>query len=141
MPVELEPVHEACAIGLPDEVFEKSCLLPSFKTDFIHRNDLVEKCRVFTGRKESSHRIIILGNFRGVSGKVQLNQQRMLVKQQSAHMLIHGSLYEMMCWPSPRFFQVPVSALSIRDTANHCGLIHWRPLVSSLHWKNILGPA
>ncbi len=120
--LKLEPVREACAIGMPDEVFGEKLfaaviLKPGFHTT---GTELVEKCRISLEEKKVPHRIIILEEFpRGVSGKVQLNQLReLLMKQQSANMLNHGSLYEDdVLAIAADSFQVSVSALSIRDTS------------------------
>jgi long-chain acyl-CoA synthetase len=120
--LKLEPVHEACAIGMPDEVFGEKLfavvvLKPGFHTT---GTDLIEKCRISLEEKKVPHRIIILEEFpKGVSGKVQLSHLReLLVKQQSTHMLIHGNLYENdVLAIAADSFQVPVSALSIRDTS------------------------
>jgi long-chain acyl-CoA synthetase len=120
--LKLEPVREACAIGMPDEVFGEKLFAAVILKPGFHSTgtELVEKCRISLEEKKVPHRIIILEEFpRGVSGKVQLNQLReLLVKQQSANMLNHGSLYEDdVLAIAADSFQVSVSALSIRDTS------------------------
>jgi long-chain acyl-CoA synthetase len=120
--LKLEPVQEACAVGMPDEVFGEKLfavvvLKPGFNTT---GTDLVEKCRISLEEKKVPHRIIILQELpKGVSGKVQLNQLReLLAKQQTAQMLIQGNLFENdVLTIAADSFQVPVSALSIRDTS------------------------
>jgi long-chain acyl-CoA synthetase len=120
--LKLEPVQEACAIGMPDEVFgEKLFAVVVLKAGFhTTGTDLVEKCRISLEEKKVPHRIIILGELpKGVSGKVQLNQLReLLATQQSALTLIQGNHYENdVLTIAADSFQVPVSQLSMRDTS------------------------
>jgi long-chain acyl-CoA synthetase len=120
--LKLEPVQEACAIGMPDEVFgEKPIAVVVLKPGFhATGTDLIEKCRISLEEKKTPHRIIILEELpRGVSGKVQLNQLReLLVRQQSALALINGNHYENdVLTIAADSFQVPVSGLSLRDTS------------------------
>jgi long-chain acyl-CoA synthetase len=120
--LKLEPVQEACAIGMPDEVFGEKLfavvvLKPGFHTS---GTDLIEQCRISLEEKKIPHRIIILEELpRGVSGKVQANQLReLLAGQQSALTIIRGNRYEDdVLTIAADSFQVPVSQLSIRDTS------------------------
>jgi long-chain acyl-CoA synthetase len=117
-----EPVQEACAIGMPDEVFGEKLFAAVVLKPGFHATgtDLIEKCRISLEEKKIPHRIIILRELpRGVSGKVQLTELReQLVRQQSAAKFIHGNHYEDdVLTIAADSFQVPVSHLSMRDTS------------------------
>jgi len=115
-------VSEACAVGLPDEVFGEKLvaavvLKPETKTTAF---ELVEYCRKFLEEKKVPNKIYMLPELpKGPSGKVQLNvlkeslQHTHAPKQETT-----GQYADEVIAVAAEAFQMPASRLTTKDTSN-----------------------
>jgi long-chain acyl-CoA synthetase len=117
-----EFISEACAIGLPDEVFgEKLAAAVVLKQGHeVSSIEIVDFCRGFLDEKKVPNKIFILPALpKGVSGKVQLNSLKQnLLQLQPDKQSKNGQYLERILDIAAEVFQVPVSRLSIADTSN-----------------------
>jgi long-chain acyl-CoA synthetase len=114
-------ISEACALGLPDEVFgEKLVAAVVLKTGFTTTGvELIEYCRQLLEEKKVPQRIhLVAGLPKGVSGKVQLNLlKEQLSKPAEGLPANRGQFADDVLSIAAESFQVPVSRLSVRDTS------------------------
>jgi long-chain acyl-CoA synthetase len=117
-----EFISEACAIGLPDEVFgEKLAAAVVLKQGHeVSSIEIVNFCRSYLDEKKVPNKIFILPSLpKGVSGKVQLNSlKENLLQYQPDKQSKNGQYLEQILNIAAEVFQVPVSRLSIDDTSN-----------------------
>lgn len=114
-------VAEACAIGMPDEVFGEKLvaavvLNPGFT---LTGTEIIEDCRQWLEEKKVPNRLFIVDALpKGVSGKVQLNILReQLLKLQPHTKVNSGDFANEVLSIAAESFQVSVSRLSIEDTS------------------------
>jgi long-chain acyl-CoA synthetase len=114
-------ISEACAIGMPDEVFgEKLVAAVVLKTGYaLSGIEIIETCRLSLEEKKVPHRIFIVDELpKGISGKVQLNTLReQLLHLQPLSSVNTGDFASKILSIAAESFQVPASRLSIQDTS------------------------
>jgi long-chain acyl-CoA synthetase len=116
-----QAVSEACAIGMPDEVFgEKLVAAVVLKPGFtITGTEIIEECRQWLEEKKVPNRIFIVDALpKGISGKVQINALReQLLNLQPQIRVNAGDFENDVLSIASDSFQVPVTRLSIHDTS------------------------
>jgi long-chain acyl-CoA synthetase len=115
-------IGEACALGLPDQVFGERLaaavvLKPGSRTTAL---ELVEHCRQLLEEKKVPHKIWILPSLpKGVSGKVQLEELKTQLKQQHQPVAEQNGHYaDEVIHIAAEAFQVPAERLTVKDNSN-----------------------
>ncbi|MES2647786.1 MAG: AMP-binding protein [Bacteroidota bacterium] len=118
-------ISEACAVGMPDEVFGERLvaavvLKPNAVTNAM---ELVEYCRQLLDDKKVPTKIFILPELpKGASGKVELNTLKQSLQQvQPAKQQTNGQSLGRVLAIAAEAFQIPAERLSIKDTSNTVG--------------------
>ena len=115
-------IMEACALGLPDEVFgEKLVAAVSLKPGAkITSFEIIEYCRNYLEDKKVPHKVFILPACqKASSGKIQLSVlKEQLLQSNQAVQELTGQCLDDVINIAADAFQVPASKLSIRDTSD-----------------------
>jgi len=120
--LEHPAVSEACALGVPDEVFGEMLvaaivLKPGYSATNV---EIVEHCRELLEEKKVPARLHIVSTLpKGVSGKVLVNELREELCRESLkkQLVNNGNYADDVLNIAAESFQVPVSRLSLRDTS------------------------
>jgi long-chain acyl-CoA synthetase len=119
--LQFSAIAEACALGLPDEVFGEKLvaavvLNPGYRSSAA---DIVAHCREWLEEPKIPTQVFIVQQLpKGVSGKVKLEElKEQLSRITSVPQPVNGHSEHAVLMLAAESFQVPVSRISIKDTS------------------------